>query len=140
MSVVKKLLIYSITLGLAGSAIAFTGFKAEPDATDTSYAIEIRSKYLLVSSSDEAEPEQSTKFLESYFNPLSLSLVDSQLDQYSTFAVNNVLLDWEQGYAVKTRNGKLFLCKTQNLDMDNCVRVYQFMKHGMSKNPFPEIG
>lgn len=140
MSVVRKFLIYSIALGLAGSAIAFTGFNAEPDATDTSYAIEIRSKYLLVSSSGEAEPEQNTKFLESYFNPLSLSVVDSQLDRYSTFAVNNALLDWQNGYAVKSQKGHLFLCKTQNVDKDTCVRVYQFMKHGMSKNPFSEIG
>lgn len=140
MSVVRKFLIYSIALGLAGSAIALTDFKAEPDAAVTSYAIEIRSKYLLVSSAEEAEPEQSTKFLESYFNPLSLSVVDSHLDQYSTFAVNNALLDWQKGYAVKSQKGHLFLCKTQNLDMDTCVRVYQFMKHGMSKNPFSEIG
>lgn len=120
--------------------MALTDFKAEPDAAVTSYAIEVRSKYLSLSSSEEAEPEQSLKFLESYFNPLSLSVVDSHLDWYSTFAVNNVFLDWQNGYAVKSQKGHLFLCKTQNLDMDTCVRVYKFMKHGRSKNPFSDIG
>lgn len=140
MSSVKNFLFYSIALGVAGSAIAFTDLRAGKDVVETSYTIQIQSKYLVINSFAEAQPEQSTNFLESYFNPFSLSVVDSQLDRYSTFAVNNALLNWENGFAVQTTKGDLFLCQTKILDMESCVKIYKFMKHGMSKNPYPEIG
>lgn len=135
----KKILLLTIALGVASSAIALTDLGDSQDTAESSYAIKIRSKYLLLSFTENTEPEQSTNFLESYFNPMSLSVVDSQLDRYSTFAVNNALLDWENGYVVKSQKGYLYLCKTQKIDMNTCVRVYQFMKHGLSKNPFSEI-
>lgn len=86
-------------------------------------------------SQNEINADQSLNYLESYVNPYSLLITDTELNQYTTFAANSPSLKWDIGYAVQLTDGTVYLCQTEVFVKGECIKVFNFIKHGLSESP-----
>jgi len=83
--------------------------------------------------------------MDAYWNPYSLTLTDSQHDQYSTFLANgNEISSWGQQIVV-VQNSDLttFVCKNHEAvkadDFTQCVKIYRLSTHGLSTSTLVEF-
>ncbi len=86
---------------------------------------------------DATDP--STYGIQAFSNPYSLTVVDSNLFYYRTFAGNGHLLKWQNGFAVQMTDKTTYLCPSETLDKNECVRVYSLTRNSPAKSNLVEF-
>lgn len=76
---------------------------------------------------DATDP--STYGIQAFANPYSLTVIDSNLFYYRTFAGNGHLLKWQNGFALQMTDKTTYLCPSEKLDKNECVRVYSLTRN-----------
>lgn len=125
---------------ILGSAIAVVATLAYASSPETAVAkhvhpIEIQSKVFISLFQRDATIEQSVMRMESYLNPYSMIIVDEELNQYASFAANSIWVKWDTGFVIQKSDDTTFLCEDPNFDVDQCIKIYHYTKHGLSKSP-----
>ena len=123
-----------------GSAIAVVATLAYANSAETAvtkhvHPIEIQSKIFISFFEKDATIEQSVLRMESYLNPYSMIIVDKELNQYASFAANSIVVKWDTGFVIQKSDDTTFLCENPNFEVDECIKIYRYSKHGLSKSP-----